>query len=131
MNKLDCHIIARSDNDHLQQIYTGFALLHHQGIINLQQTVEHKPLGKFEESHLRVILNKNLTLYYDMHDCGEILPPYLEDVDFYFKRSFSAEKVSQFPEKDKIFPFGFNYLIYKGGFDRFAGQKNQISSGKR
>ena len=130
MEKLHCHIYANSETDHLRQIYTGFALLHRRGIINLRQTVEEKTLGRFEESHLRVVLDNRLTIYYDMHDCGEILPQHRENVDFYFKRSFAADIVSQYPEKDKIFPFGFNYPVFRDAFDRFSIARSKLYKGK-
>jgi hypothetical protein len=99
-------------------------------LLDCAKPLKKKTLGRFEESHLRVILNDRLTLYYDMHDCGEILPEHRENVDFYFKRSFADDIVSHYPEKDKIFPFGFNYPVFRDSFDRFSIERSKLYEGK-
>lgn len=126
MPKPNCRIICHSNYEHLQQVYTGFFQLHKKGIINLSQRVEKIPLGKYQEVHVKVIVNDRFTLYYDMHDCGEILPEYLENVDFYFKRSYAPEFLDTLPDKEKVFPYGLNYQTYIDGFDPFLFQRRHL-----
>lgn len=130
MQKPSCRIISFSDFGHLQQIYTGFFLLHKKGVIKLSQTIRKIPWRRFEELHVKVILNDELTLYYDMHDCGVILPEYMEGVDFYFKRSFSPKLIENLPDKEKVFPYGLNYENTAGGFDKFLMARSKLYAGK-
>ncbi len=37
--KINCELIANSDVEHLQQIYTGFSILHGGGFLKLKQTI--------------------------------------------------------------------------------------------
>ncbi len=130
MQKPNCQIISFSDFQHLQQIYTGFFLLYKQGRINLSQQIKQIPLRKFEELHIKVIINNEITLYYDMHDCGNIEPAFLEGVDFYFKRSYSPKLIENLEGREKVFPFGLNYENYAGNFDRFLLARSKFYQGK-
>lgn len=130
MQKPNCQIINFSDFQHLQQIYTVFFLLHKQGKINLSQEVRQVSLRKFEELHTKVIIDNKITLYYDMHDCGHIVPEFLEGVDFYFKRSYSPKLIENLEGRERVFPFGLSYENYAGKFDRFLLARSKFYQGK-
>ena len=113
---LKCKLLVSSDYEHLRQLYTGFLLLHKHGVIEASQSIAKIPLGKYQETHLKVVLDDDVTLYYDMHDCGEVLPEYLGEADFYFKRSYSADAIKDLAGREKVRPFGFNYEVNAGDF---------------
>lgn len=128
MSKISCELLSKSNMPHLQQIYTGFSILHDAGIIRLNQKVvrenlfdETKPphLRDARENHLKVVINREITVYYDTHDGFEIDAEEAAQTDFYFKRSYSPGFISSLPERSKIFPLGLNYLVYGAGRDPF------------
>ncbi len=131
MQKINCEITAHSNFEHLQQVFTGFYLLKRQGLINLTQKIKKVPHELFREVHTKVEINGK-TVYYDMHDCGVILPQYMEGVDFYFKRSYSPKMIAELPEdKQKlVYPFGFNYQVLADGFDSLLLQRATFYQGK-
>ncbi len=129
--KLHCQLIANVDFNHLQQLFTGFYLLKKQGIINAQEIIEKRELGLFEETHLKVRINNKINVLYDMHDSKNIRSECLEGIDFYFKRSFSSEYIEKFSvnDREKIYPFGFNYQVLTDGFDSFLLKRTSLYEG--
>lgn len=126
--KIDCEIVAVSDAEHLQQIYTGFNLLHRRGFLNLRQTIPPELLKNknapdrwvnYKFFNVKVVINGKTTVCYDTHDWNWIDEDVLRETDFYFKRSYDARYLSQLKEKDKVFPLGFNYEVTSPGKDLF------------
>src|SRR5256885_17175399 len=79
--KITCELFVHADSVHLQQLYTGFSILHRKGIIRLIQricrenimdkTKDHH-LWDAKLSHLKVIIDGESALYYDTHDSFEV-----------------------------------------------------------
>ena len=118
--KLNCELIACSDVEHLQQIYTGFSILHRTGFLKLKQTIPGEFLQNKNDPHrwvdykffnTKVIINEKIKICYDTHDWNWIDKKILHEVDFYFKRSYDEKFISQLREKNKVFPLGLNYSV--------------------
>ena len=135
---ITCEIFAHLDSPHLQQLYTGFSVLHKRGIIQLIQTTrkqdiidEDAPphLRDAKRSHLKVLLDGHYVLYYDTHDSFEIDAGILATVDVYFKRSYSEHAIGQLELKHRVFPLGLNYPVYSDGVDVFAMKRVALHKG--
>jgi hypothetical protein len=106
--QLECELIAYSDGEHVQQIYTGFNLLHRQGVVSVKQTIPADCLLNktdparwvdYRFSNVRAVVNSCTAICYDVHDWNWIDERILGEVDFYFKRSFDPQHVSTLPER--------------------------------
>lgn len=135
--RLACELIACGDGDHVQQIYTGFALLHRRGVLTLRQTIPGDCLlnktdpGRWVDyrfSNVTVTVNGR-SVCYDMHDRNWIDQEKLASVDFYFKRSFDPPYVTRLPEGRKVFPLGLNYPVTSAGYDPFRLQRSAFYAG--
>ena len=133
--KLMCEMIVASDIEHLQQIYTGFSMLHQKGFLRLKQTIPAKFLQNktaasrwtdYKYFNTRVILNNEITITYHTHDWNWIDESILSDSDFYFKRSFDPKYISQLKERQKVFPLGLNYQVFSSSRDRFSLQRSAL-----
>jgi len=130
MPTITCQLCSHSNCTPLQQLYTGFRLLHRRGIIKLEQTIvreeirnahapQHVQYARY--AHLRVVVNKRVNVHYDVHDSREIDEEYLDKSDFYFKRSYSSSYLNGLGKnRNKVRPLGLNYLVYPDSSDRFA-----------
>ncbi len=105
-----CNLLA---THHLQQVYTGFVQLYKSGVIRLKQRMCRNP-GR--TTGLTVLLNGTMPIYYDMRDSAQIDMELLDQVDFYFKRSFTEDHARRHA---KIHPLGLNYLVHYGRGDFF------------
>ena len=128
---LHCEIQAWSQDWHLAQVYTGFALLSADHRIHLRQSFTRggsadasKPqhLRNAATAHVKVIVDGSTQLYYDTHDAPEIDEQGASASDVYFKRSFSPETIPP-SLAAKVRPLGLNYAVYLDGFDRFELQR--------
>jgi hypothetical protein len=131
--RLECELIAYSDGEHVQQIYTGFNLLHRQGVARVRQTIPADCLLNktdparwvdYRFSNVRAIVNGRTTICYDVHDWNRIDERILGEVDFYFKRSFDPRHVATLPERHKVFPLGLNYRVLSAEADRFRFERS-------
>ena len=136
-NAIDCELEAHSNSPHLQQLYTGFAILQKQGLLRLSFKIVKKQvfdnntslfLRDKAHSHLSVILNKSIRVFYDMHDSFEISDQDLKKCDYYFKRSYLEDHVRTKKEYQKIRPYGLNYLVYPNFFDKHAVLRSGMNS---
>lgn len=117
MEKVKVWIPARCE--HSQQIVTGFLMLKEKGwdieIIDASQ----EKTSPFSGMAVIQAEYKEKKIIYDVWDGYQALQAMktgLDWADFYFKRSFSAEKNAVFFPEDqhKMFPLGFNYhMTYK------------------
>jgi len=115
---LNCELIVGENGNHLQQIFLGFQLLQKNGVINLKQTIDFNT-PNFNEIikvsfgaqgvGLKLILNENTRIYYDMVDAHSVDENNLEWSDFYFKRSFNHDIHSSISAK--ILPLDLNYMV--------------------
>ncbi len=137
--KPKCKIVAISDVEHLQQIYTGFALLDAGGVVDVSQEIpaeftENKTDGDrwtdYKFYNTTVILNDRIKICYDLHDRNWIDEKILADVDFYFKRSFDPAHIATLNHKDKVFPLGLNYQVTTPQRDIFKLKRTAFYSGK-
>lgn len=137
--KLKCELIANSDAEHLQQIYAGLSLLHDQKIIHLKQTIPNEFLqnknqpdrwDEYNFLNTKVIINDKISVCYDTHDWNWIDEETLNSVDFYFKRSYDADFISNLQDRNKIFPLGLNYQVTSHKPDFFRLQRAAFFEGK-
>lgn len=128
---ITCKLLSRSNLSHLAQVYTGFYLLHRLKEILLSQECERRDLfdpakpqhlRDARQSHLLVVVNGNLKLYYDCHDSHEIDEHAAREVDYYFKRSYQPSSIAK-PFKKQVFPLGLNYAVYPAEFDAFEHER--------
>lgn len=126
---LTCQLFSYSDTPHLQQLYTGYRILHDRNVVRVKQIVSKKHLKGSRDVHLKVVVNDRTVLYYDTHDSYEIDEEALHEVDFYFKRSYADTFVKTLSEQHKIFPLGLNYPIYGEGFDRLLLKRASLYGG--
>ncbi len=126
-----CTIQSWSQDAHLAQVYTGFAMLGKQGSILLRQRClpfrgpeASKPqhLRNAAATHTLVLVGNTTRLFYDTHDAPEIDEQAAIASDLYFKRSFDPDLIPK-PLAAKIRPLGLNYAVYMDGFDRFELQR--------
>lgn len=105
-----------SDIPHISQIITGFLILKEQGwkveIVDRSKDVA----NPFYDLPVVLVEYRGKTIVYDLWDGyqnPEGIRKGLDVCDFYFKRSFSAEKNEKlFPDcLEKIYPLGFNYHL--------------------
>ena len=132
--KLHCKLIVYSNERHLQQIYTGLALLEKNGFITLEQelqnvnTFDNTKLPHLRNSkltHCKLIVNNKITLFYDMHDSWEVDEEELEKCNRYFKRSYSAEKLKALGSiAKKVHPFGLNFWSFLDTFDPYHMERS-------
>lgn len=131
-------MIAGSDVEHLQQIYTGFARLHREGKITLRQTIPSeakKARGadrwvNYKFFNTTAIINGTTRVCYDTHDWNWIDKEILAGCDFYFKRSYDPQFISTLEHRDKVFPLGLNYQVASSEFDIFKLKRAAFYSGK-
>src|SRR5689334_14312612 len=119
---ISCHLRSSSNSRHVQQIYTGLFLLHQQGLIRLSQSLlserindpsrpEH--LRDARHAHVSLILEGSIRVHYDLHDSWEVEDEYLEQSDYYFKRSYSPRLLENSGvNHNKIHPLGLFYEVH-------------------
>jgi hypothetical protein len=128
---LSCTLLYQSTSPHLQQLYTGFLMLHKQGSIRLAQRrrrdevrydTDALHLRGAGHAHLDAILDDSIRIHFDTHDSMEIATKELDGCDVYFKRSYSPPFVDSLAEaqRKKIFPLGLNYRVLPDEIDPFA-----------
>jgi hypothetical protein len=66
---------------------------------------------------LKVNIDERLNLFYDTRDGQDIDESMLEDVDFYFKRSYSDAVAMRLAGGEKVLPLGLNYGVYNDTID--------------
>ena len=136
--KHKCKALVCSDSNHLQQIYTGFELLHQAGVIEYQQAFDvnsenvKNNLKQSASTHsggLEVILDSNITIYYDMNDSHEVDQEALIKCDVYFKRSFNKSIHSTVSKK--INALDLNYFVIPDKTNKFRlERKLKLYGGK-
>jgi hypothetical protein len=132
--------LYQSGSPHLQQLYTGFQLLHRGGFIRLSQEARKTPcryesdaphLRDAGHAHLDALLDGRLRLHFDTHDAREIAVGELNSCDFYFKRSFLAAEVATLAasQRAKVLPLGLNYRVLPDSEDLFALRRGLALNG--
>lgn len=111
--QLNCKLFLESNAEHCQQVYTGFADLAAEKVINLEIIHSNYTVSSYGKAVVKVILNNRYTIIYDLYDGKELLEiQKIDKIDFYFKRSFDREYVQKLGLLHKVYPYGLNYLVY-------------------
>jgi hypothetical protein len=120
MPRPECRLIWYSTGGHLQQLFTGFVMLHARGLVGLSQARSREPLSSGPAHHLKnvggahltVVINGEIRVHYDCHDAAELHEEQLERCDFYFKRSYSQPYVDSLKRHaGKVLPLGLFYRV--------------------
>lgn len=125
MPQARCELTWYSSGGHLQQLFTGFLMLHRRGLLRLSQRFSRQGLRPSALPHLRDVSGAHLGVrlegapfdgplhvHYDCHDAVEVNEDRLEHCDFYFKRSYSQKYVDGLPgHRSKLFPLGLYYRV--------------------
>lgn len=131
MAAISCRLLYQSTSPHIQQLFTGFLLLHRSGFLRLSQRRRRTPvrydsdaahLRDAGHAHLDALIDGKLRLHFDTHDSEELARAELPKCDFYFKRSYLPALVNSLPadERRKIRPLGLNYRVLPDLPDPFA-----------
>ncbi len=141
MSLINCELESHSIATHLQQIYTGFVVLHRNRSIRLRQRVVRDTAPRTGPQHLRdapdcrlaVTVNSRVRVVYDVHDSWEVDDGLLRASDLYFKRSFAPARYAALGEHArKLHPLGLNYALFPDGPDRFALARSlRLAHGRR
>jgi len=137
---ISCRLLYQSASPHLQQLYTGFCLLHRSGFLRLTQQprrtairyeYDEPHLNDAGHAHLNVVVEGRLRLHFDTHDAQELALGELDECDFYFKRSYLPEVVAALPgqHRAKVLPLGLNYRVLPDVPDVFAVRRGLSVSG--
>jgi len=123
---IKCDVFIHSTSEHLSQLCTGFVLLESQKKIRLSFSLNpytRDSKQPFKSTHpyslqgMFVVINDNITVFYDTTDGKNPQNEALEIADIYFKRSYKKEAIPD-AYKDKVFPLGLNYEVHTGRFDK-------------
>ena len=134
VSPIRCRLLYQSSGPHLQQLYTGFLMLHESGAIRLSQ--EHRRrkteyssaaqhLHDASHAHLDAIIDGKIKIHFDTHDGQDIATGELQDCDLYFKRSYLPSLIATLPpeQRHRIEPLGLNYRVLPSGVDWFAARR--------
>ncbi len=137
MSPIRCRLLYQSSGPHLQQLYTGFLMLHESGAIRLSQ--EHRRrkteyssgaqhLRDASHAHLDAIIEGKIKIHFDTHDGQDIATGELQDSDFYFKRSYLPSLIATLPpgQRNRIEPLGLNYRVLPRSVDWFAARRGFV-----
>ncbi len=97
-------------------------MLEKERLIKIKQVIS-KPsenISVRQSELLKIIIERKYTVIYDTWDGWQIDEHALKRCDFYFKRSYLSKEVRELGlEGEKIFPLGFNYLVFAPFFDKY------------
>jgi hypothetical protein len=131
LSAISCRLLYRSASPHIQQLYTGFCLLHRSGFVRLSQEMRRAPINYRNDAphlkdaghaHLDALLAGKLRLHFDTHDSQELALGELDSCDFYFKRSYLPAAIDSLAagQRGKVIPLGLNYRVLPDVPDSFA-----------
>jgi hypothetical protein len=131
LSGISCRLLYGSASPHIQQLYTGFCLLHRSGFVRLSQEMRRAPIDYRDDAphlrdaghaHLDAVVDGKLRLHFDTHDAQEIALGELDNCDLYFKRSYLQAVVNALPaaHRRKVVPLGLNYRVLPDVTDSFA-----------
>lgn len=117
-------------NSHISQIVAGYKMLDESGVIKIKKAEpcsDFRSSGKYEHNGIVEVDLNGIKLAYDMADGyqsihrKDVFDFQLDNLDFYFKRSFYPEFHKEMKNRDKVKPLGLNYLCTckKNPYDRF------------
>tara|TARA_R110001583_G_scaffold185149_1_gene345098 strand:+ start:2391 stop:3491 length:1101 start_codon:yes stop_codon:yes gene_type:complete len=137
MQKIKCQLEVISNSNHVQQIYCGLELLAKTNKIQLAQSFDEDSVlyksncqqpSSIHSGGVKLCLNDNIKIYYDINDGEQLDSEGLEWSHFYFKRSFSTLTHSVI--SNKIKPLDLNYMIKTNHISWLAIERSwKMSSG--
>lgn len=112
----EAKITLLTTGHHVSQLLTGFTLLKNQGIIDIAIENQFNDYSVVYPGAMVLVHYCGKTLIYDMYDGYQQIDAikyYLDICDFYFKRSFSADKNRKLclNWEGKMFPLGLFYHV--------------------
>jgi len=103
---LNTELYIGNDVLHLNQVYTGFGILHHKGLLKIK--IKRSTDQDFGTPFLKCII-EGKKIVFEMHDGIHYLAKEAYSwCDFYFKRSTTTALITNNP---KIIPWGLNFYI--------------------
>ena len=120
MEKIKCRIkYGNKTESHLSQIFTGYKMLEDSGILIIESIEYDKSLKDkyLFSSIIEVILNDTVKVAYDLADGYQsihrldLFDKAIEDIDFYFKRSYDPNIHTNHKYGYKVKPLGLNYHV--------------------
>lgn len=114
-------------------------MLQRQGIVDLEFRIAKEKVKQYTTEHMvDVLLNDHIRIAYDTLDGynwepdAKPLSEFLQEVDFYFKRSFSPERNQALEYGSRIYPLGLYYQVITQHpiFDRVQGY-SRMGLGRR
>ncbi len=113
---IHCHLIIRSLSIHLQQILSGIEMLRRQGLVTVSYE-KHPDFGpKYKARPVLWAIVNGVKVVYEMFDGKGLSEDIdLDDIDFYFKRSFDHATLQSHPHHTKFLPYGLNYAAFEPG----------------
>ncbi len=138
LSGIRCRLLYGSNGAHLQQLFTGFLMLHRNGNIRLTQAPRRTQVNYESDAphlrdaghaHLDVLLDGRTRIHFDTHDARELALGELNECDVYFKRSWSQEIVNGLPatQRYKVRPLGLNYRVLPDTVDPFAIRRSMLA----
>lgn len=117
-------------NTHISQILAGYKLLENKKLLKIQKTVPYASFradGNYEHNSIVEVEICGKKIAYDMADGYQSIhrkdrfDAQLENLDFYFKRSYNSAFHKQMSNKHKVKSLGLNYLCSCVGnpYDKF------------
>lgn len=103
--------------EHVSGVLTGFQMLEQCGELTLNVVDARKDPCETRDALLEADVDGKIVLFDTMdgyfYNCPDAVHRHFAEADVIFKRSFSAEKNQQFPEKlrRKLHPLGLNYYV--------------------
>jgi hypothetical protein len=139
MSKLNCEITVYGSMGHTQQILTGYFLLKREGILDYKSKIKKNNLNsELKAYHVKVVIEDEIIIYYDLTDGYEINMEELDKVNIYFKRSYLDAYINSLErsKSKKIVALGMNYCVFPNSIDMsniirslsFNSTKDKVSS---
>ena len=129
-------------NTHISQILAGFRLLEKRKLLKIKKVLPYASFrsdGNYEHNSIIEVEICGKKIAYDMADGYQSIhrkghfDNQLENLDFYFKRSYDESFHAQMVNKEKVRSLGLNYLCSCEGnpYDKFYFKEHTLGELKR
>lgn len=107
-----CRVLCGTSSEDVAQVFTGLALLKLAGLVDVKFARLDVATNREIPSGLRVDLDDDLRLAFDMGDSPSISEKTMRNCDVYVKRSFLRSAVDACSRPERVIHFGLNYAVY-------------------
>ena len=131
-SKLQCSLYLNDHWPHTRQVVVGFCELAQRGDVKLKLLRDRGLRRDTPPPVLRALINGR-TVLYDVRDGynfseddqfdSAAFHKSLDEVDFYFKRSFDPARHVGMTNAEKVRPLGLNYLVALRGFHPYVWER--------